>query len=59
MSLLHELWLDQDGQGLVEYGLILALIVIAIIVVFTTLGDRIKDLFGTSSSGVHTPPVAE
>lgn len=36
---------NQKGQGMVEYGLILALISIAAIAVMTPLGGTIKDVF--------------
>jgi len=35
---------NQKGQGMVEYGLILALIAVACTLAFTTLGDNIKSL---------------
>ena len=34
-----------EGQGLVEYALILGLIAIAAILVMTTLGGEVRDLF--------------
>ncbi len=36
---------DESGQGMVEYGLILALVAIAVIVVLGLLGDSVKDTF--------------
>ena len=36
---------DEDGQGMVEYGLILGLIAIAAIAALILLGPKIKDLF--------------
>ena len=39
-------WLkDENGQGMVEYGLILGLIAIAVIAALLVLGPRIKGLF--------------
>lgn len=40
---------NEDGQGMVEYGLILGLIAVVAIVVIATLGDKIKDLFQGAS----------
>ena len=37
--------MDENGQGMVEYGLILALIAVAAIVVLTGLGDKVKGVF--------------
>lgn len=39
-------WLkDENGQGMVEYGLIIGLIAIAVIAVLVILGPRIANLF--------------
>lgn len=50
MPLLRALWREEEGQGIVEYGLILALIAIAVVVVLTTMGDKIRALFGRGSN---------
>ena len=36
---------DEEGQGMVEYGLIIALIAIVVIVALAALGPKIKDIF--------------
>ena len=36
---------DENGQGMVEYGLILALIAIAVIAVLPTIGEKVTDIF--------------
>jgi pilus assembly protein Flp/PilA len=36
---------EQEGQGLVEYALIILLIAIAVIAILTTLGGGIEDTF--------------
>lgn len=40
-------WLlgEESGQGMVEYGLILALIAVACIAALTALGTNVKTLF--------------
>ena len=39
-------WLkDENGQGMVEYGLIIGLIAIAVIAVLVVLGPKVADLF--------------
>ena len=40
---------DQKGQTMAEYGLILALVAVVVIVAITTLGGRIAAFFTTLS----------
>lgn len=40
---------DEEGQGLAEYALILALISIAAIVIMVALGGQIGNIFGQVS----------
>lgn len=35
----------EDGQGLVEYGLLLILVAVLLIVLLVLLGDRIKETY--------------
>jgi pilus assembly protein Flp/PilA len=44
MSLLKKLIRDETGQGLAEYGLILALVSVAVIATLTALGDNIRNV---------------
>jgi pilus assembly protein Flp/PilA len=43
---------DEEGQGLAEYGLILALIAVACIVALRTLGGDISTILGRVSGGL-------
>lgn len=36
---------DESGQGMVEYGLILALVAVVVIGALTFLGEQIGDIF--------------
>lgn len=36
---------DEEGQGMVEYGLLIGLIAIVVIVALIAIGPRIRDLF--------------
>lgn len=36
---------DENGQGMVEYGLIIGLIAVVVIVVLVALGPKIRNLF--------------
>ena len=39
-------WLkDEEGQGMVEYGLIIGLIAVVVIVALVALGPKIRDMF--------------
>lgn len=43
LKILMGLWTDESGQGMAEYGLILALVAVVAIVGFTYLGGKIND----------------
>lgn len=43
-----------EGQGLVEYALILALISVVAIVVMLTLGGKVKSVFKSVNSSMST-----
>lgn len=49
-------WLknEESGQGMVEYGLIIALIAVVAIVGLVALGPKIRDLFTGVSNAVPT-----
>lgn len=38
--------MDESGQGMVEYGLIIALIAVVVIAALKTLGPKISEMFG-------------
>ena len=38
---------DEEGQGLVEYALILVLIAIVVIIAMTAVGKKVNTTFGT------------
>lgn len=44
---------DENGQGMVEYGLIIALIAIVVIAALTILGPKIAKLFNKVSEQVN------
>ena len=51
VSRLHR---DDEGQGMVEYALILALIAVTVIVILTVVGKRVNNTFSNVSNGLHT-----
>jgi pilus assembly protein Flp/PilA len=44
----------EDGQGMVEYAFILILVAMVVIVVLTTLGNRVNNMYSNVSSGLGT-----
>ena len=44
----------EDGQGMVEYALILVLIAVTIIVMLSIVGKRVNNTFSNISSGLNT-----
>jgi pilus assembly protein Flp/PilA len=43
---------DDNGQGMVEYALILVLIAIVVIVILSTVGKRVNNVFSNISNGL-------
>ena len=43
---------DEEGQGMVEYGLIIALIAIVVIVALVALGPKIRDIFDKTNDAL-------
>jgi pilus assembly protein Flp/PilA len=43
--MIQQFFLDEDGQGLVEYALIIAVIAIAVIVAMVFLRGQIQNIF--------------
>lgn len=44
---------DERGQGLVEYGLILVLIAVVVILIIGLVGHQVNNLFSNVSSGLN------
>lgn len=44
-QLVKNLFVDEEGQGLVEYALILVLIAIVVIAALSFLGDKVNETF--------------
>ena len=43
---------DQDGQGMVEYALILVLIAVVVIVILGIVGAQVNNVFSNVSNGL-------
>ena len=50
MTLIRTILKDQEGATAIEYGLIAALVGVAIIASVTTLGTKLKGTFGNVSA---------
>lgn len=60
MAVLKRLWTEEDGQGMVEYGIILALVAAVSIVVVKSVGQHVSGAFqkldsAMTTNGVSTP----
>lgn len=49
---LADLLRQEDGQGMVEYGLILSLVAVACIASMTTLGTNVKNVLTQAATGL-------
>ena len=54
-STLYSLRHRQEGQGLVEYGLIIASIAILLIIAMLFLAGKMDNLFSNTGTSVETP----
>jgi pilus assembly protein Flp/PilA len=50
--MLRNFFAREEGQGLVEYALILVLIAIVVIAILTVLGQRVSTVFSQVNSGL-------
>lgn len=55
-STLKNLWQDENGQGMVEYGLIIALVAVVAIGGLTLLGPKLKTLFTNIDTQINPTP---
>jgi pilus assembly protein Flp/PilA len=49
-ELLMRLWREESGQGMAEYGLILALVAIAVIAALSALSGGLQNIFNNIGS---------
>lgn len=47
-------WHDEEGQTLVEYGLLVALIALVVIAILTVLGRKVRDVYVTVNTGMQS-----
>ena len=55
LNQLKRLWSEEDGQGMVEYGLIIALVSVVVIGALTALGGGLDAIFGEVKEELPEP----
>ena len=53
-NMLRQLWQDEKGQDLTEYGLLLVLVALAAIATMQTLASAISNVFSNSAGSLST-----
>ena len=56
MEFLKRLWNDEEGQGMVEYGLIIALVSVVAIAALVLVGDQLVIVFNNIVSKLKASP---
>ncbi|HEX2954513.1 MAG TPA: Flp family type IVb pilin [Bacillota bacterium] len=57
--MLRKLWKDEEGQGMVEYGLIIGLVAVVLIGVLVAMRGGLATLFGKVQTAVENPGAAQ
>jgi pilus assembly protein Flp/PilA len=55
-SQLRNLWSDESGQAMVEYGVIIAVVAVAAIAIVTMLWEQIDGMFGDITTNLQDAP---
>ncbi|MGE5592531.1 MAG: Flp family type IVb pilin [Betaproteobacteria bacterium] len=58
MALLKRLFKEEDGQGMVEYGLIIALVAVVLIGALVALRNGLSGIFGDATAALEDPASA-
>ncbi|MEW6661246.1 MAG: Flp family type IVb pilin [Bacillota bacterium] len=53
MDFLKRLMVEEDGQGMTEYGLILALVSVVVIGVLISMGEELEGIFTNIVNGLR------
>ena len=54
MDLIARLWCDESGATSIEYGLLTALVAVALMSTVSGLGNQLRSSFGKTSSTLST-----
>jgi pilus assembly protein Flp/PilA len=52
--MINKFFQEEEGQTLVEYGLLISLIALVVIAILSILGNRIKNTFNTAANAITT-----
>ena len=52
MNLMKRLWKEEEGQDLVEFGLLLFLVALAAVATMKTLASSISTVFGSAATSL-------
>jgi pilus assembly protein Flp/PilA len=55
-AMLRAIWMDDSGQGLVEYALIIALVAVGLIAILLVLRNSIGNVFNNASQQLNNAP---
>jgi pilus assembly protein Flp/PilA len=53
-EMINKFFNEEDGQTLVEYGLLISLIALVVIAILSILGSRIKNTFNSAANSITT-----
>ena len=52
-ELLHNLWMDDDGQDIAEYAVMLAVILVIVVGTIRLIGSNANNVFSNVASVMH------
>jgi len=52
--MIRRLFVEEEGQTLVEYGLLVSLIALVVIAILTVLGRKVRNLFVTVNANIKS-----
>ncbi len=58
-GVLRRLWDEDEGQGMVEYGLIIALVAVVLIGALVALRGGLSSIFGSATTALNNPGAAQ
>lgn len=53
IQLLHRLWLDEEGQDIAEYAVMLAVILVIVIGTIRLIGTNANNVFSSAASNIQ------